>query len=305
MAANRAAKASVGKAGKPPAKGKIPPKPAAAKPPAKTAAPAKPSAKAAPAAKPPAKSAPAAKQEAKSAAAKTKPAGDSAARETARLLLEIQAVHCRPDNPYIFTSGRASPVYIDCRKLISFPDARARIMRHAHKLIEDTVGWSKIDVVAGGETAGIPFSAFLAALANKPMIYVRKQPKGFGRMAQIEGELKPGQRTLLVEDLATDGGSKLLFIDALRKAEAKVTDCFVIFHYGIFPQSVDALDIMGVKLRALATWWDVLDAAERHKYFDQNGVDTTRAFLTAPDAWSAAHGGRNPPPRPAPPVPRA
>ena len=95
--------------------------------------------------------------------------------------------------------------------------------------------------MAGGETAGIPFAAFLAALAKKPMVYVRKQPKGFGRMAQIEGELKPGKRVLLVEDLATDGGSKLVFIEALKKAEAKVTDCFVIFHYGIFPQSIEML----------------------------------------------------------------
>jgi orotate phosphoribosyltransferase len=212
------------------------------------------------------------------------------------LLLDIKAVHCRPENPYIFTSGRASPVYIDCRKIISFPEARARIMAHAHKAIGDSIGWQKIDVVAGGETAGIPFAAFIAATAKKPMIYVRKQPKGFGRMAQIEGELKPGQRVLLVEDLATDGGSKVMFIDALRKADAKVTETFVIFHYGIFQQSVDVLASMGVKLHALATWWDVLDAAERHKLFDEQGLAETRAFLNAPDAWSAAHGGRNPAP---------
>ena len=164
-------------------------------------------------------------------------------------------------------------------------------MAHAHKLIGDMIGWSKIDVVAGGETAGIPFSAFIAQTAKKPMIYVRKQPKGFGRMAQIEGELNPGQRVLLVEDLATDGGSKVMFIEALRKADAKVTDCFVIFHYGIFQQSVDTLSMMGVKLHALATWWDVLDAAERHKYFDAQGLTETRAFLESPDGWSATHGG--------------
>jgi orotate phosphoribosyltransferase len=220
-------------------------------------------------------------------------AAESAARDTARLLLEIEAVHCRPDNPFIFTSGRASPVYIDCRKLISFPEARAKIMQHASNVIGKDIGWNKIDVVAGGETAGIPFAAFLAALAKKPMIYVRKQPKGFGRMAQIEGELKPNQRVLLVEDLATDGGSKLNFIEALRKADAKVAHCFVIFHYGIFPQSVESLAYAGVKLHGLATWWDVLAAAERHKYFDAKGLDTTRAFLTAPDQWSSAHGGRN------------
>src|SRR5262245_23977588 len=148
------------------------------------------------------------------------------ALETARLLLEIEAIHCRPENPYIFTSGRASPVYIDCRKVISFPEARARIMNHAYRLIDKEIGWNKIDAVAGGETAGIPFAAFLAALAKKSMIYVRKQPKGFGRMGQIEGDLMPGKRVLLVEDLATDGGSKLAFIEALKRAEAKVTDCF-------------------------------------------------------------------------------
>ena len=132
-------------------------------------------------------------------------------------------------------------------------------------------------MVAGGETAGIPFAAFLAALAKKPMIYVRKQPKGFGRMAQIEGDLKPGKRVLLVEDLATDGGSKLVFIEALKKAEAKVTDCFVIFHYGIFPQSVEMLAAAGVKLHALATWWDALEAAQKHKYFDETRPHRDRA----------------------------
>ena len=228
--------------------------------------------------------------------------GTAESRDTARLLLDIEAIHCRPENPYIFTSGRASPVYIDCRKIISFPEARSKIMQHAHKAIEREIGWSKIDAVAGGETAGIPFAAFLAALAKKPMVYVRKQPKGFGRMAQIEGDLKPNKRVLLVEDLATDGGSKLVFIEALKKAEARVTDCFVIFHYGIFPQSVETLAVAGVKLHALATWWDVLEAAQKHKLFDERGLTETRAFLEAPEQWSANHGGRPPAPRPGPGV---
>src|SRR3954463_4191853 len=223
--------------------------------------------------------------------------GTAESRDTARLLLEIEAIHCRPDNPYIFTSGRASPVYIDCRKIISFPEARAKIMQHAFKAVEKSIGWSKIDVVAGGETAGIPFAAFLAALAKKSMVYVRKQPKGFGRMAQIEGDLKPGKRVLLVEDLATDGGSKLVFIEALKKAEAKVTDCFVIFHYGIFPQSIEMLAAGGVKLHALATWWDALEAAAKHKYFDEKSLTETRPFLDAPERWSPNPGARPPAPR--------
>src|SRR6185312_3093596 len=213
--------------------------------------------------------------------------GTAESRDTARLLLDIEAIHCRPENPYIFTSGRASPVYIDCRKIISYPEARAKIMQHALKAIDREIGWSKIDVVAGGETAGIPFAAFLAALAKKPMIYVRKQPKGFGRMAQIEGDLKPNKRVLLVEDLATDGGSKLVFIDALKKAEAKVTDCFVIFHYGIFPQSVETLAVAGVKLHALATCRDARLPRGARAVVGQPRRPPTRL---APDAGSMIRG---------------
>jgi len=219
------------------------------------------------------------------------------ARTTARILIETKSVLFNPSKPYIFTSGWASPTYIDCRKLISFPHARKTLMDMAVTTIERGVGFDQLDAVAGGETAGIPFAAFLAALAKKPMIYVRKQPKGFGRMAQIEGDLKPNKRVLLVEDLATDGGSKLVFIDALKKAEAKVTDCFVIFHYGIFPQSVETLAVAGVKLHALATWWDALEAAAKGRYFDEKGLAETRAFLEAPEQWSANHGGRPPAPR--------
>ena len=84
---------------------------------------------------------------------------------------------------------------------------------------------------------------------------------------------------------------------ALKKAEAKVTDCFVIFHYGIFPQSIEMLAAGGVKLHALATWWDALEAAQKHKYFDERGLVETKAFLEAPEQWSANHGGRPPAPR--------
>ena len=144
--------------------------------------------------------------------------GTTEARDTARLLLDIEAIHCRPENPYIFTSGRASPVYIDCRKLISFPEARAKIMSHALKAIDRDIGWNKIDVVAGGETAGIPFAAWMADRLDLPMLYVRKKAKGFGRNAQIEGHMTEGQRVLLVEDLTSDGRSKINFCNALRDA---------------------------------------------------------------------------------------
>ena len=214
------------------------------------------------------------------------------ARTTARILLEIEAVLFRPDDPFIFTSGRASPVYVDCRKIISFPRARARLMDLGVEMIKQEVGYESLEAIAGGETAGIPFAAWIAERLALPMLYVRKKPKGFGRDAQIEGDLKEGSRVLLVEDLATDGGSKLNFIEALRTAGAEAAHTFVIFHYGIFPEGIAALEAKGVRLHALATWWDALAVAEEEGYLPGDGAKQVRAFLQDPEAWSAAHGGK-------------
>ena len=214
------------------------------------------------------------------------------AQATARILIEIEAVLFRPDDPFIFTSGRASPVYVDCRKIISFPRARARLMDMAVEQLAATVGSEAFDNIAGGETAGIPFAAWISERLGLPMTYVRKKPKGFGRNAQIEGEFKEGSRVLLVEDLATDGGSKLNFVEALRTAGAEVAHCFVIFHYGIFPEGIAELTAKGVSLHALATWWDVLEVAEGAGYLPGDGAERVRAFLTDPETWSAAHGGK-------------
>ena len=160
---------------------------------------------------------------------------------SARTLLEIEAVLFNADEPFTFTSGKKSPVYIDCRKIIAFPRARRLLMDFALANLVREIGVESIDCIAGGETAGIPFAAWLADRLDLPMCYVRKEPKGFGRMAQIEGDLAEGARTLLVEDLTTDGGSKVRFVEALRKAGAEVNDTFVIFHYGIFDASLDTM----------------------------------------------------------------
>jgi orotate phosphoribosyltransferase len=214
------------------------------------------------------------------------------ARLTCRLLMEIDAVLFRPDDPFIFTSGRASPVYVDCRKIIAYPRTRRLLMQLAEDLILQEVGAEAFDVISGGETAGIPFAAWIAERLGLPMTYIRKKPKGFGRNAQIEGYFEPGDRFLLVEDLATDGGSKLNFIQAIRTAEAEVEHAFVIFHYGIFPASMARLTQEGVKLHALATWWDALVVAGEEGYLDPEGMRTVRTFLEDPDGWSAEHGGK-------------
>ena len=211
---------------------------------------------------------------------------------TAKILLDIEAVNFRPEQPYIFTSGWASPVYIDCRKLISFPAERRHVVQQATSLIGAEVGWSAIDAVAGGETAGIPYAAWIAEVADKPMLYVRKKAKGFGRNAQIEGDLPEAARVILVEDLATDGASKVLFVNALRDAGAKVGDSFVVFFYGIFPGAIKGLAALDVRLHFLATWWDVLKVAEEGEYFPRATLAEVRRFLDDPVAWSKAHGGK-------------
>ncbi|MGH6931211.1 MAG: orotate phosphoribosyltransferase [Dongiaceae bacterium] len=215
-----------------------------------------------------------------------------AARITARVLIEIEAVHFRPRQPFTLTSGRASPVYIDCRKIISFPRARTKIIDLLVELIEREIGFESLDAIAGGETAGIPFAAWIADRLALPMLYVRKKPKGFGRGAQIEGDMKPGGRCLLVEDLATDGGSKVNFINAIRDGEGQVKDALVVFHYGIFPRGIETLAKLGVRLHGLATWHDMLAAAESLGLLDAGGAREVRAFLADPEGWSAAHGGK-------------
>lgn len=214
------------------------------------------------------------------------------AAETAKMLLEIKAVHFYEEGkPFIFTSGWASPVYTDCRKIISYPRVRAALTDFAAATIARDVGYESVDVICGGETAGIPFAAWIAERMMLPMQYVRKKAKGFGRNAQIEGLVEDGTRTLLVEDLATDGRSKVNFVNALRAAGASVDHCFVIFYYDIFASAAGVFDDLGVTLHYLASWWDVLKAARAMGSFDAATLSEVEKFLHAPAEWSAAHGG--------------
>lgn len=220
------------------------------------------------------------------------PRQQTAARTIANILLETKAVNFRPEEPYTLTAGWASPVYIDCRWLISFPRARRTITLLAREEIEQTIGFENLDSIAGGETAGIPYAAWISDALMLPMQYVRKKPKGFGRMAQIEGSLEENSNVLLVEDLATDGGSKLSFVKAIRNAGAKCNHTFVVFFYGAFPGAIDSLKKEGVSLLYLSTWVDVIEAAEDGGYFDADKISDVRDFLKDPIGWSQSHGGR-------------
>lgn len=213
------------------------------------------------------------------------------ARLSARMLLEIDAVRFNPDAPITLASGLPSPTYIDCRQLISYPRIRSTLMDFLTVTILRNVGFEAFDNVAGGETAGIPFAAYVAERMALPMTYVRKKPKGYGRNARIEGVMTEGQRVLLVEDLTTDGGSKLSFVDAIRETGAECAHTAVIFSYGIFPETEGRLAEHGVTLHALCTWWDVLAAAKDMERFDAETLAAVETFLKDPRAWQAAHMG--------------
>jgi orotate phosphoribosyltransferase len=210
---------------------------------------------------------------------------------TAKMLLEVEAVRFMTDKPFIFTSGWASPVYTDCRRLISFPRVRRTLIDFGAATIMRDAGFEQFDAIVGGETAGIPFAAWMADRLDLPMLYVRKKPKGFGRNAQIEGHLDDGQRVLLVEDLTTDGRSKVNFCKALRDAGAKVEHCFVLFFYDIYPESRAIMSELGVTLHHLATWWDILAAAKAAGRFDPKMLAEAEKFMHDPAGWSKSHGG--------------
>jgi len=220
------------------------------------------------------------------------PTQDEIARLTARMLLEIGAVHFNAKEPFTLASGLPSPTYIDCRKLISYPRIRSTLMDFLTVTVMRNAGFEAFDNIAGGETAGIPFAALVAERMALPMTYVRKKPKGYGRNARIEGAMSEGERVLLVEDLTTDGGSKLSFVDAIRETGATCGHTAVIFYYGIFPETIQTLADHGVELHHLCTWWDVLAEARDSGVFDDETLSEVETFLRAPRRWQDARAGK-------------
>lgn len=217
------------------------------------------------------------------------PSAEEIARLSARMLLEIGAVNFNTDEPYTLASGLPSPSYIDCRKLISFPRIRSTLMDFMAVTVMRNAGFEAFDNIAGGETAGIPFAALVAERLALPMTYVRKKPKGYGRNARIEGAMSEGERVLLVEDLTTDGGSKLSFVDAIRDTGATCGHTAVIFYYDIFPETTKTLGDHGVALHHLCTWWDVLKEARLQGAFSVETLDEVEKFLRDPRAWQDAN----------------
>lgn len=201
----------------------------------------------------------------------------------AEKLIDIKSVQFSFKEHFTLTSGLKSPVYVDCRKIISFIDERDFIMNEAINYFKKNN--LEFDLIAGGETAGIPYAAIISEKIKKPMLYVRKKSKGFGKNQQIEGVFKEKQNAILVEDLATDGGSKVIFVKAMRDAGLVVKDVFVIFYYNIFNFEKSVLSKLNVKIHSLCTWKDIISVIEKRNLFNQNDIDNLKEFLSNPNKW--------------------
>ncbi len=183
-------------------------------------------------------------------------------QKIANLLLKIGCVNINFKKQFTLTSGKKSPVYVDCRKLVSYPKERDLIINEMSKQIKKRYK-NKI-IVAGGETAGIPYSSFICQKLKLPMVYIRKKPKSFGKGKMIEGEFKKNSKSVLIEDMATDGGSKLHFIKSMRENKLTVKDIFVVFFYDIYPSAKKNIKKMNVNLNYLANWNDILEVSPNY-----------------------------------------
>lgn len=214
------------------------------------------------------------------------PTVDQLRRQVARSFWDAEAVRVALDEPFELASGNRSPIYVNCRVLISDPDFMRLFTRAARAVLEAAA--VTIDAVAGGETAGIPYAAYLARDLDLPMLYVRKKAKGYGMASKVEGRLEPGWRVLLVEDLVTDGGSKLGFVDALRAGSAAVDDALVLFDRQQGGERV--LAEHGVRLHSVTDLATTLAVGEAATVLPTEARAEVDRYLADPAAWHAERG---------------
>jgi orotate phosphoribosyltransferase len=201
-------------------------------------------------------------------------------------LLDAGAVRLSFDRPFQLASGNYSPIYVNCRVLISrtwFGDLLAASVK---SLVENTR--IRFTTVAGGETAGIPFAAIVARALNLPMVYVRKAAKGHGTASLIEGVLPEASPVLLVEDLITDAGSKVAFINAIRSAKSRVNDVVVILDR--LQGGAEALRDLGIGLHALTDIESVLNEAAVAGVMTAAEEESVRRYLASPRSWHSERG---------------
>ena len=205
---------------------------------------------------------------------------------TARILVEIGAVSFSLVSPFKLSSGFLSPSYIDCRKIIAYPLAFQSITDMMIDTIKSDMISQSPNYIIGGETAGIPFAAVIAQKIGLPLSYVRKKPKDYGKNKLIEGEILKGKNSLLVEDLITDGASKINFVNNIRQHGVQCNLSLVVFKYNIFNDVDTTLKDNNIEVHHLTDWEDVYNEMSNMNKFETNILLEIRRFLDDPVTWS-------------------
>lgn len=203
-------------------------------------------------------------------------------KKIAKDLLKIEAVKLSPENPFTWASGIKSPIYCDNRLTISYPEIRKQIADGlAKKIIEK---FPDIEVIGGVATAGIPHATLVAEKLGLPLIYVRSKPKDHGRGKQIEGVLKPGAKTVLIDDLLSTGGSVLKAVDAAKGEGADVIGVGAIFSYEL-PAVYQNFEKKNLEFLTLTNYSELIDQALDMNYITDSQVEILKKWREEPEDW--------------------
>ena len=203
-------------------------------------------------------------------------------KKVAESLLKIKAIKLQPSEPFTWASGWKSPIYCDNRKTLSFPEIRTLVRDEFVKTVK--AKYPQAEVIAGVATGAIAQGALVAQELGLPFIYVRSSPKDHGLGNLIEGDLKAGQKVVVIQDLISTGGSSLKAAEAVRAAGAEVLGMVAIFTYG-FPVSENAFKEHKVELTTLSNYNAMIETAVATGYVKEEQVETLKEWRKSPDSW--------------------
>ena len=207
---------------------------------------------------------------------------ESIEKIVAKQLLDIKAVKLNPENPFTWASGWKSQIYCDNRKVLSYPAARKVVYEAFVEIIKKN--FKDVEVIAGVATGAIAYGMMVAEVLGLPFVYVRPKPKDHGTGAQVEGDLPPKARVVVVEDLISTVGSSLAAVDALHKADANVLGMVAIFSYN-FIKSIRAFENANVELHTLSHYEALLEKAVEENYIKAEDLKVLKEWRINPEIW--------------------
>lgn len=205
----------------------------------------------------------------------------------AEKLLHISAIQLQPESPFIWASGWNSPIYTDIRKALSYVDVRNFIKIELARTILES--FPRADAIAGVAKGAVAFAAITADTLGLPYAIVRNTPKDHGLENMIEGNLKPGWKVVVIEDLVSTGGSSISSVETIRNAGCEVDGIATVFDFE-FPLAIQRFNKENIQLRSLLTYSTMIDVAKEIHYLNPSDVDTLKEWREDPASWTPPIG---------------